>query len=265
MPAVDFRSSVIERSRQVPVVVDFWAPWCAPCRILGPVIERLAEDAGGRWELVKVDTEQQPELAQAFEVMGIPAVKLFHHGEVVAEFTGALPEEQIRSWLDANLPDPRADRLAEIVAGWEQRGAEIAPELEALIEQHPDLPAAKVRLAQAVAGTAPARARELLADVRVDADLSEPVTDVTALADLATWTDDAAPARLAARLSAARDAFRAHDLAATLEQLVEAAMIDRRYGDELARRAAVALFRLLGHDHALTREHHTRLAMALHS
>ena len=90
MSPIDFNSDVIERSRSVPVVVDFWAPWCGPCRTLGPTIERLAEEASGRWELIKLNTEQQPDVAQAFGVMSIPSVRVFHGGEIVAATYGVL-------------------------------------------------------------------------------------------------------------------------------------------------------------------------------
>ncbi len=263
--ALDFQHDVVERSREVPVVVDFWAAWCGPCRVLGPVIERLAGEAAGRWELVKVDTERHPELAAEYGIMGIPAVKLFHAGQVVAEFTGALPEPEIRRWLDGNLPDPRAGQLAELMRQWETRGRAIAPDLERLVERHPDLAAARVRLAQVVVSREPSRARELLTATRIDSELVEPAADVTALADLVEWRDDGASPRSAPHLEAARKALAEHDLEGTLQALVDAAMADKRYGDELARRAAVALFRLLGHDHPLTREHQARLAMVLHS
>ena len=104
MAAIEFESAVLQRSREIPVVVDFWAPWCGPCRILGPVIEKLAAEAGNRWELVKLNTEEQPDIAREYGVRGIPNVKMFHGGEPIAEFVGALPEDEIRRWLDAYLP-----------------------------------------------------------------------------------------------------------------------------------------------------------------
>lgn len=107
----DFQKEVIEESYNQPVLVDFWAEWCGPCRMLSPLLEKLEQQYNGKWRLVKVNTDQEPNLAMQYRVTGIPHCVLFKDGKMIDSFTGALPEPYIRSFLDKHLPSKEKDEI----------------------------------------------------------------------------------------------------------------------------------------------------------
>jgi len=158
--AASFEHDIVERSHEVPVVVDFWAAWCGPCLALGPVLERSVAEREGAVELVKVDVDAETELAQRFGVSGIPAVKAFKEGRVVDEFVGALSPTAVSAFLDRVLAPPRADALVD-----ELRADGALPELVEALDAG-DRDRALAVVVEAVVAAAPGE-RDRLRDLAV--------------------------------------------------------------------------------------------------
>ncbi|MBL9128837.1 MAG: thioredoxin [Verrucomicrobiales bacterium] len=263
----DFDRQVLQRSHQVPVVVDFWAPWCGPCKMLGPVIEGLARQSAGKWDLVKVNTEDQQALAMAYGIASIPAVKMFRGGEVVDEFVGFLPEDQIRRWIENHIPSPaqeEMERAAECID--EGRLEEARGMLEQALAKDPDRIPAKLLLAEVLLGTDPARAVELLEQVPDHADEAPHARALALLAqastrDPGTLPDDPSKSRLLEGLAAIRQ----RDWDTALGAFVDVVERKRGYGDNLAVEAGKAIFRYLGIRHPVADRHYRRFSSALNA
>ena len=148
-----FEAEVLEASAQVPVLVDFWAPWCAPCRALGPILEKLEREYAGRFKLVKIDSDAQPELAQAFGVRSIPDVMAFRNGKPVAHFLGALPESQVRAFIEKLMPSPFEGVIAQAEQLVAQGDPDAAEKLLAGVPENIDWDA-RVALLRAAIGYA---------------------------------------------------------------------------------------------------------------
>ncbi len=245
-----FEQRVIERSRELPVVVDFWAEWCGPCRTLSPALEAAAMKREGEVELAKVDTDRNQQLAAAFGIQGIPAVKAFRDAKVVSEFTGAIPPAQVERFFDELVPSP-ADKLVD--SGDEEQLRE-ALELDA---RH--LGAAQQLGRLLLERGDNDEALELLDGFHGDF-LAEGLAARARL--VAADGDGGAPD--AGDLEGAFAAWDAGDHEAALDRLQEAlGAADDPERRDLIRKALVAIFTELGADHPLAREHRRRLAAAL--
>jgi putative thioredoxin len=264
-----FRQEVVEASRAAPVVVDFWAPWCQPCLVLGPTLERLAQEDGGRWTLVKVDVQAHPELAEPFGLTGIPAVFAFRDGEVVDRFAGALPAPQVRAWLDRLVPAPEAEATAraEAAASRGDGGAAVAGFEEAL-RLRPGFARAAIGLAELVPERAEALLSELPAELpgdlgarraRIRAAAASAGVDLAALRARVS----AEPADLEARWVLAQAELARGDLDAACGELLDIVRRDRRFRDDGARKAMLTVFDLAGQDSPVTRTWRNRLSMEL--
>jgi len=262
----DFQREVIERSRTVPVLVDFWAEWCGPCRMLGPVLEKLAGEAAGRWELAKVDTEAHQDVAAEYGVMSIPSVKLFVNGAVVNEFMGAQPEASVRRWLDAVMPSPQSKQVdegrARLAAG-DAAGAETIA--AAVLAQSPDDRDARMLMAEALLHRDPAAAERLAAALAGEGDdptRAEAIRTLARVAALEPARLPEAPARDA--MLAAAAAVRSGDYALAMERILDVMRADRRYADGIARDAGRSVFVLLGLEHPVTEKYQRTFGSLLH-
>jgi putative thioredoxin len=264
--ADNFASAVLETSQRVPVLVDFWAAWCGPCRMLLPIVSRLAEEYAGLFVLAKVNIDEQPELATRFGVRSVPTVKLVKGGEVVDEFMGAQPESALRAFLDRHI-ERESDRIAAqaqalLAAGREQEATDM---LEKALAADPGSARLLVALADAVlrAGDS-ARARVLLEQLPPAARDDETVARMEALLEFADRAADLPSLEvLASKLQATPDDSEArHQLAtrqllagdneAALANLLELLKRDRAYRDA-ARTDMLKVFQILNGDELASR------------
>jgi putative thioredoxin len=279
-----FEREVIEASRQVPVLVDFWAPWCAPCRALGPVLERVEAALGGRFKLVKVNSDENPELSQQFMVRSIPYVLAFVDGNPVDGFVGALPEGQVREFLERLLPGSseaerrRAHQLIgqgdfpgalgalqaaiEADTGNDEARLDLA---EVLLNRLPGTPDAK-QLTEADAALAALGARGQ-ADTRFAA-LKLRLSSLRAAAelpDLETLRVQVAAdaGDLQARSALAQRYIAEGELDKALEELLEVIRRNRQYNDGAARQTFLSVLELAADRPDLVKDYRKRLSMVL--
>lgn len=273
-----FDEQVLQPSARVPVLVDFWAAWCAPCRVLMPLLQTIVASYDGKVRLATVNSDEQPELANAYGIRSLPTVKLFRDGEVVGEFSGVQPESVIRELIDEHIARPSAASHQRAVTALQQ--GDIAQALTLLQHAHAEDPA-NHRLTIELAGLqmqtgniddAETLLRALPAQFRSE-DSVRQLLALGLFARAKLQNDDLAavqqqahnePGNLQVRFQLASHLILAEDYAVGIELLLTILQQDRQFGDDLARRALLAVFDILGERHELVQRNRRRLASLLH-
>lgn len=273
----NFEQEVITRSQELPVIVDFWATWCGPCKELGPILERIATENAGQFLLVKVDVDQQPRVAQAFGVQSIPHVFALRNGQLVDQFQGALPEDQVRQWLTQFQPSPAELLLQEARRLEQEDTAEAEAKYLEALELSPQDDRIRIELARMLLKQhRNADTREIINKLEARGYLEPEAENIKAELDLRTAAAEAggvAECR-AALASNPNDPNLQLKLAESLgaaQQFQEAldlclAVVQGTTGDlrNEARTTMVNLFHMLGAEADLTKTYRRKLATALY-
>lgn len=271
-----FAADVLERSKTVPVVVDFWAAWCGPCRVLGPVLEKLAAEYNGGFVLAKIDVDQNPQVSMQFRVQGIPAVKAFRDGKMAGEFTGALPEPQVRKFLEGLVPST-ADLYAKQGHEWEmnRQFAMAIENYKGALAEKPDHYPAMVGLGRTLLKQGNTdEAMQVLSDIpegvreRTIADTLLATVEFRKFAANQHEPDlrakiEADPNDIASRYALGSLLVTEERFLEALDEFLEIVRRDRAFNDDGARKAMLALFTIIGEDQDVTRTYRQKLANVL--
>ncbi len=260
----DFNEDIIKRSKSIPVLVDFWAEWCAPCRILGPTLEKLAKKYKDIFQLVKVNTDENQEIAAKYGIRSIPNVKLFINGEVADEFTGALPEPAVEQWLKKAIPGKNAveiERAKDLIYKGESNKASAL--IEKLLKAEPDNSELKILLAKTLLFREPETAEKLAVESENDINYSETIESIKTIAHLFSLNGINGNGAAVEYKSAIAE-LKKKNFDSALEKFIDVIKTDRSLDDDGARKACIAIFKFLGEENEITLKHRREFGSALY-
>ncbi|MDA7980071.1 MAG: thioredoxin [Pirellulales bacterium] len=273
----NFQEEVVDRSHETPVVIDFWAPWCGPCRALGPFLESAAQKSAGKFVLAKVNVDENQKLAVQFSVQGIPAVFAMRDGKIVDSFTGVLPEQKLTEWLAKLQPSEVEQLVAEAKKLLVADPASAEEKLRQALANDPAAHQAKLTLAQLMFSTGNvAAAKELLDELEArgfmepDAETLRAEIELTERAEMAgdieqlRATVESSPDDETKKVELAYALFAAGDHEDALKTALAIVERDRQGSGEQAKEAMVTMFRVLGEQNDLTSTYRRQLSMALY-
>ncbi len=248
---------------EVPILIDFWADWCGPCKMLKPILEKLEQEADGKWRLIKIDTQQFPELATHYGVRGIPDVRLFYKGEQINQFTGALPEFQVRQWLENNLPSKEKQRLEEIREILLTSPEKGLTELQNFVQEHPNMEEGILLYAQQLLYLNPSEAKKLVTPIKRSSKFYKAAQNIIAISELFLF-NDFTDSQASLALKEFKEQLLAQNMNEAIEALIKTVMLNKTIADSLAKRAGLALFDMLGEQHELSKKYLRKFRMAVY-
>ena len=264
----DFQKDVIERSKNIPVLVDFWADWCGPCKMLGPILEKLAEKYKDKWVLAKLETDSNQEIAMEYGIRGIPNVKLFVNGKVTDEFTGALPENMVEQWLKKAIPSKNQEQLesARILFS-EHQNDDAKKVLQNFLKVEPENEEAKLLLGKILVFEDSDKAIVLVQNVDGSAENYEQVESIQTIAELLkrlNGKENFPEAPIKNDYVLAIENLKLKNFDSALEKFIDVIREDRSYDNDGARKACIAIFKYLGEENEITLKHRKDFGRALY-